>query len=49
METWENKNLLKNLEDTLLRVLNTAGNMLDNVELVNTLETIKTRTDEVSD
>ncbi|KAI5692987.1 hypothetical protein M8J75_005269 [Diaphorina citri] len=47
-ETWENKNLLKNLEDTLLRVLNTAGNMLDNVELVNTLETIKTRTDEVS-
>uniref|UniRef100_U3K3Y5 Dynein-1, subspecies f n=1 Tax=Ficedula albicollis TaxID=59894 RepID=U3K3Y5_FICAL len=47
-ETSENKNLLKNLEDTLLHGLSTStGNMLDNVELVQTLEETKFKATEV--
>ncbi|KAM8812104.1 dynein axonemal heavy chain 10 [Rhynchonycteris naso] len=49
-ETSENKNLLKDLEDSLLRELATStGNMLDNVELVHTLEETKSKATEVSD
>jgi dynein heavy chain len=49
-ETSENKNLLQNLEDSLLRELSTTtGNMLDNVELVETLENTKGKAKEVSD
>ncbi|KAJ3665402.1 hypothetical protein Zmor_000898 [Zophobas morio] len=49
-ETSENKNLLQNLEDSLLRELSTTtGNMLDNVELVETLENTKSKAKEVSD
>lgn len=48
-ETSENKNLLKDLEDSLLRELATStGNMLDNVELVHTLEETKSKAMEVS-
>ncbi|XP_017781324.1 PREDICTED: dynein heavy chain 10, axonemal [Nicrophorus vespilloides] len=48
-ETSENKNLLSQLEDSLLRELSTStGNMLDNVELVETLENTKTKAHEVS-
>ncbi|RMC05733.1 hypothetical protein DUI87_17276 [Hirundo rustica rustica] len=47
-ETSKNKNLLKNLEDTLLHGLSTStGNMLDNVELVETLEETKFKATEV--
>ncbi|XP_006865538.1 PREDICTED: dynein heavy chain 10, axonemal [Chrysochloris asiatica] len=47
-ETSENKNLLKDLEDSLLRELATStGNMLDNVELVQTLEETKSKASEV--
>ena len=47
-ETSENKNLLKDLEDSLLRELATStGNMLDNVELVQTLEETKSKAREV--
>ncbi|NXM38868.1 DYH10 protein, partial [Gymnorhina tibicen] len=47
-ETSENKNLLKDLEDTLLHGLSTStGNMLDNVELVDTLEETKFKATEV--
>lgn len=47
-ETFENKNLLQTLEDSLLRELSTSqGNMLDNVELVDTLENTKTKAHEV--
>lgn len=47
-ETSENKNLLKDLEDSLLRELATStGNMLDNVELVQTLEETKSKALEV--
>lgn len=47
-ETSENKNLLKDLEDSLLRELATStGNMLDNVELVQTLEETKSKATEV--
>ncbi|KAK6624941.1 hypothetical protein RUM44_011805 [Polyplax serrata] len=47
-ETFLNKNLLKSLEDSLLRELSTStGNMLDNVELVNTLENTKSKAGEV--
>ena len=47
-ETSENKRLLKDLEDTLLRELATStGNMLDNSELVQTLEETKTKASEV--
>ncbi|XP_052023863.1 dynein axonemal heavy chain 10 [Apodemus sylvaticus] len=49
-ETSENKNLLKDLEDSLLRELATStGNMLDNVELVQTLEETKSKATEVSE
>ncbi|GCC21332.1 hypothetical protein chiPu_0019801, partial [Chiloscyllium punctatum] len=48
-ETSENKKLLKDLEDSLLRELATStGNMLDNVELVETLEETKTKATEVN-
>ena len=44
----ENKRLLKDLEDTLLRELATStGNMLDNAELVQTLEETKSKASEV--
>ncbi|KAF7265371.1 hypothetical protein GWI33_021219 [Rhynchophorus ferrugineus] len=47
-ETSENKNLLQDLEDSLLRELSTTtGNMLDNVELVTTLENTKSKATEV--
>ncbi|XP_064612357.1 LOW QUALITY PROTEIN: dynein axonemal heavy chain 10-like [Liolophura sinensis] len=49
-ETSENKKLLKDLEDSLLRELaQTQGNMLDNVELVQTLEDTKTKATEVAE
>ena len=45
----DNKRLLKDLEDTLLRELATSqGNMLDNVELVQTLEDTKSKAVEVN-
>ncbi|GAA6098697.1 dynein axonemal heavy chain 10 isoform X1, partial [Tachysurus ichikawai] len=48
LETSENKRLLKDLEDSLLRELATStGNMLDNVELVHTLDETKTKATEV--
>ncbi|NXA03996.1 DYH10 protein, partial [Sapayoa aenigma] len=47
-ETSDNKNLLKDLEDTLLHGLTSStGNMLDNVELVKTLEETKFKATEV--
>ena len=47
-ETSDNKRLLKELEDTLLRELATStGNMLDNAELVQTLEETKSKAMEV--
>uniref|UniRef100_A0A8C9TU55 Dynein axonemal heavy chain 10 n=1 Tax=Scleropages formosus TaxID=113540 RepID=A0A8C9TU55_SCLFO len=47
-ETSENKRLLKDLEDSLLRELVTStGNMLDNVELVHKLEETKSKASEV--
>ncbi|XP_056113379.1 dynein axonemal heavy chain 10 [Rhinichthys klamathensis goyatoka] len=47
-ETSENKRLLKDLEDSLLRELATStGNMLDNVELIQTLEETKSKASEV--
>jgi dynein heavy chain len=49
-ETSENKKLLKDLEDSLLRELATStGNMLDNTELIDTLEETKTKAFEVSE
>lgn len=49
IETSANKSLLSGLEDSLLRELATStGNMLDNVELVNTLENTKAKAAEVS-
>jgi dynein heavy chain len=48
-ETSINKNLLSTLEDMLLRELTTStGNMLDNVELIETLENTKKKSAEVS-
>ncbi|XP_058060896.1 dynein axonemal heavy chain 10 [Anopheles bellator] len=48
-ETTANKALLQNLEDSLLRELATStGNMLDNVELVTTLESTKEKAAEVA-
>lgn len=48
LETSENKRLLKDLEDSLLRELATStGNMLDNVDLVHTLEETKSKASEV--
>ncbi|XP_057687718.1 dynein axonemal heavy chain 10-like isoform X2 [Corythoichthys intestinalis] len=47
-ETSDNKKLLKNLGETLLRELATStGNMLDNTELVSTLEETKSKSSEV--
>ncbi|NWX97079.1 DYH10 protein, partial [Nothoprocta ornata] len=49
-ETSENKNLLKDLEDSLLRELATStGNMLDNMDLVQTLEETKSKATEVTE
>ncbi|NXD07257.1 DYH10 protein, partial [Nothocercus nigrocapillus] len=49
-ETSENRNLLKDLEDSLLRELATStGNMLDNVDLVQTLEETKSKATEVTE
>ncbi|KAF8560792.1 hypothetical protein P879_08220 [Paragonimus westermani] len=49
-ETSQNKRLLKDLEDSLLRELATStGNMLDNVDLVNTLEETKSKATEVTE
>ncbi|KAM9056172.1 dynein axonemal heavy chain 10 isoform 4-T4 [Megaptera novaeangliae] len=49
-ETSENKKLLKDLEDSLLRELAAStGNMLDNAELVQTLEETKSKATEVSE
>ncbi|XP_053555751.1 dynein axonemal heavy chain 10 [Bombina bombina] len=49
-ETSENKKLLKDLEDSLLRELATSsGNMLDNVELVQTLDETKSKATEVTE
>ncbi|XP_021113285.1 dynein heavy chain 10, axonemal isoform X2 [Heterocephalus glaber] len=49
-ETSENRNLLKDLEGSLLRELATStGNMLDNAELVQTLEDTKSKATEVSE
>lgn len=48
-ETSDNKKLLKNLADSLLRELATStGNMLDNTELVDTLEETKSKATEAS-
>lgn len=45
-----NKRLLKDLEDSLLRELATStGNMLDNVELISTLEETKSKATEVGE
>lgn len=49
IETSSNKSLLKALEDSLLRELATStGNMLDNAELVNTLDNTKMKAAEVT-
>lgn len=49
LETSENKNLLRNLEDSLLREIATdQGNMLDNMDLIETLENIKSSANEVT-
>ncbi|XP_012151823.2 dynein heavy chain at 89D [Megachile rotundata] len=48
LETSENKNLLQQLEDSLLReIASNKGNMLDNIELVETLEETKSSAHEV--
>jgi len=48
METSANKNLLKNLEDSLLRELATStGNILDNMDLIETLDETKSKATEV--
>lgn len=48
-ETSEDSNLLKKLEDSLLRGLSTStGNILDNTELVETLEETKRNAAEVN-
>ena len=50
VETSTNKKLLKDLEDSLLRELaQSTGNMLDNVELINTLDETKTKASEVAE
>ncbi|ELU10552.1 hypothetical protein CAPTEDRAFT_221643 [Capitella teleta] len=49
-ETSVNKRLLKDLEDSLLRELATStGNMLDNVELISTLDETKSKAGEVTE
>lgn len=48
LETSENKNLLQQLEDSLLReIAADRGNMLDNIELIGTLENLKSSATEV--
>lgn len=48
IETSENKNLLQQLEDSLLlEIASNKGNMLDNIELVETLENTKSSAHEV--
>lgn len=48
METSSNRNFLKNLEDSLLRELATSkGNILDNIELIETLEETKSKANEI--
>lgn len=48
LEISENKRLLQNLEDTLLREITVdQGNMLDNIDLIETLERIKSSANEV--
>nr|XP_034180267.1 dynein heavy chain 10, axonemal [Osmia lignaria] len=48
IETSENKNLLQQLEDSLLlEIASNKGNMLDNIELVETLENTKSSAYEV--
>lgn len=50
IETSTNKTLLKRLEDTLLRELATStGNILDNTDLVETLEETKSKANEVTE
>ena len=50
IETSTNRKLLKDLEDSLLRELaQSTGNMLDNVELINTLDETKTKASEVAE
>ncbi|KAM9259890.1 dynein axonemal heavy chain 10 [Cariama cristata] len=49
-ETSDNKNVLKDLEDSLLRELTSStGNMLDNLDLVQTLEETKSKATEVTE
>ena len=49
-ETFNNKRLLKGLEDSLLRKLTTSkGNLLDNTELIETLEETKTKATEITE
>ncbi|CAD5121743.1 DgyrCDS10220 [Dimorphilus gyrociliatus] len=49
-ETSENKRYLKDFENSLLRELsNSTGNMLDNSELLSTLENTKLKANEISD
>lgn len=49
-QTSENKQLLQQLEDSLLRELATStGNMLDNVELIETLENTKSKAGAVTE
>ncbi|XP_013399815.1 dynein heavy chain 10, axonemal-like [Lingula anatina] len=49
-ETSANKSLLKDLEDALLRELATStGNMLDNTDLIQTLEETKAKASEVAE
>jgi dynein heavy chain len=44
-----NKALMKKLEDTLLKELsNATGNILDNTELISTLDAVKTKSTEIS-
>ncbi|KAG5459929.1 MAG: ATP-binding dynein motor region D5-domain-containing protein, partial [Olpidium bornovanus] len=48
-EMSQNKSLLKDLEDTLLRELaSSTGMMLDNIELIRTLESTKTKAVEIA-
>ncbi|XP_070520949.1 dynein axonemal heavy chain 10 [Cardiocondyla obscurior] len=46
-ETSENKNLLQQLEDSLLIEIADERSMVDNIELIETLENIKSNADEV--
>jgi len=49
LEMSQNKSLLKKLEDSLLKELaNSTGSMLDNVDLINTLDETKSKASEVA-